>query len=253
MSLNPRNTPEASVAAIENGWRLEIPTGPAGQYRLAQLDNYRREFPLSTPTTLSLRCRVSEQSLPGTWGFGFWNDPFTVSLGLQGTARRLPVLPKAIWFFHASGANHLSLQNHLPSNGFLAQSFASPNIPSLLLTPGLLALPFMFWKPFALWIRAITAKIVRQDAICLELDVTQWHEYRLSWGAGRAVYTIDGATVFETEISPTGRLGLVIWVDNQFAAFTPTGKISAGTEPNPSPAWMEITDLKIKSPEQRGL
>jgi hypothetical protein len=249
MSLNPRKTPGASVVEIENGWRLEIPAGPTGQYRLAQLDNYHKEFPLSIPTTLSLRCRVSDRSLPGTWGFGFWNDPFTVSLGLQGTARRLPVLPNAVWFFYASGKNHLSFHDHLPGNGFLAQSFASPKIPSLLLAPGLLALPFMLWKPFAKWIRAIAAKIIRQDGIRLELDVTQWHEYSLIWGARYIEYIIDGKTVFKTDVSPAGPLGLVIWVDNQFAAFTPDGKISAGTEHNPTPAWIEITDLKIKSPE----
>ncbi len=143
--LTPRNSPGASITTIEHGWRLEIPAGPAGQYRLAQLDHYRKDFPLSAPSTLRLRCRVSDSALPGTWGFGFWNDPFTVSLGLQGTARRLPVLPNATWFFHASSENHLSLHDKLPAQGFLAQSFSSPKIPSLLLTPGLLALPFMIW------------------------------------------------------------------------------------------------------------
>ncbi len=138
MQLTPRNTPDASITALENGWRLEIPAGPAGKYRLAQLDNYRKSLPLSTPSTLRLRCRVSDANLPGTWGFGFWNDPFTLSLGLQGTKRRLPVLPNAGWFFHASKANHLSLQNGIPAQGFLAQTFASPKIPSLLLAPGLL-------------------------------------------------------------------------------------------------------------------
>src|SRR5689334_6496166 len=254
MSLNPRKTPGASVTEIENGWRLEIPAGPADQYRLAQLDNYHQNFPLSTPTTLSLRCRVSDPSLPGTWGFGLWNDPFTVSLGLQGTARRLPVLPNAVWFFHASGKNHLSFHDHLPGNGFLAQSFASPDIPSLLLAPGLLTLPFMLWKPFAKWIRAIAAKIIRQDAIRLDdirlgLDVTQWHEYSLHWDAQRVEYAVDGKAVFQTNISPAGPLGLVIWIDSQFAAFTPDGKISAGVEPTPTLAWLEITDLKIKSPK----
>lgn len=249
MSLNPRKTPGASVTEIENGWRLEIPAGPATQYRLAQLDNYHQDFPLNAPTTLSLRCRASSASLPGTWGFGFWNDPFTVSLGLQGTARRLPVLPNAVWFFHASGKNHLSFQDHLPGNGFLAQSFASPYIPSLLLAPGLLILPFMLWKSFAKWIRAIAAKIIRQDGIPLTLDVTQWHEYSLQWGEKHVEYAIDGSSIFRTDVSPSCPLGLVIWVDNQFAAFTPNGTISAGVEPNPTPAWIEITNLKIESPE----
>lgn len=271
MLLTPRNTPDATVIPIENGWRLEIPAGPAGKYRLAQLDNYRKNLPLSAPSTLRLRCRVSPPfhppifaqsnsateeneggrkwgergGVPGTWGFGFWNDPFTVSLGLQGTARRLPVLPNAGWFFHASDANHLSLHNSLPAQGFLAQSFSSPKIPSLLLAPGLLTLPLLGWKPSARWIRAIADKIICEDAVRLELDVTQWHEYTLRWNPGHMEYFVDGQIVFETAVSPKGPLGLVIWIDNQFASFTPDGKIKAGTEANPVPAWMEITDFAI--------
>lgn len=246
LSLNPRNTPGAAVTALENGWRLEIPAGPAGQYRLAQLDNTRKNLPLSVPTTLRLRCRVSATTIPGTWGFGFWNDPFTLSLGLQGTARRLPVLPNATWFFHASSENHLSLQKGLPAQGFLAQSFSSPKIPSLLLAPGLLTLPMLAWKPSAGWIRAIAGKIIREDAAHLELDVTQWHEYSLKWSSMRVEHFIDGQLLFETATSPQGPLGLVIWIDNQFAAFKPDGTVKAGTQENLSPAWMEVTDITVK-------
>src|SRR5690242_8468854 len=121
--LSPRVSPGASLTPTGRGWRFEIPAGPAGTYRLAQLDDYsalpRGRFPLNAPASLSLRCRVSGSPLPGTWGFGFWNDPFGFSLGLQGTTPRLPALPNAAWFFHASAKNHLSLQDHLPGSGFL--------------------------------------------------------------------------------------------------------------------------------------
>lgn len=243
--LNPRKTPGANVSAIENGWRLEIPAGQSGSYRLAQLDNYLKSFPLSAPATLNLRCRVSETALPGTWGFGFWNDPFAVSFGLQGAARRLPVLPNAAWFFHASSENHLSLSSHLPTQGFLAQSFSSPKIPSLLLAPGLLTLPLLLWKPTAKRLRASAAKIIREDGLRLQPDVTQWHEYKLKWSRLRTEYALDGETVFETATSPRGPLGLVVWIDNQFAAFPPDGSLRAGTQANPAPAWMEITNLEI--------
>src|SRR5258706_5584788 len=247
---SPRTTPGASVTPIDNGWRLEIPAGPAGVYRLAQLDDYfalpRGRFPSGAPAGLSLRCRVSQSRLPGTWGFGFWNDPFMFSLGLQGTARRLPVLPNAAWFFHASAENHLSLHNQLPGSGFLAQSFSSPKIPSLLLAPGLLAAPLLLSKMFSRWIRAVAGKLTGEDGARLGMDVTQWHTYRLNWGPERVEFSVDGASVFETGVSPKGPLGLVAWIDNQFAAFTPEGKISAGTLENSVPAWMEISDLEIK-------
>ena len=253
MMLTPHVTPGAYVTQTENGWRLQIPAGPAGTYRLAQLDDYaalpRSRFPLRTPTTLRLRCRVSDSSLPGTWGFGFWNDPFALSLGLQGAARRLPALPNATWFFHASAQNYISFRapigNKLPGNGFMTQTFCAPAIPSLLLAPTLLGMPLMLSKTFAKWIRALIGRIIHEQGIRLEVDVTQWHEYSLEWRAGRVAFALDGLPLLETESAPNEPLGLVIWIDNQFAAFRPDGKIQAGTEENPVPAWMEIAGLEI--------
>src|SRR5512133_3356998 len=145
MSLKPRTTSAASISPIAGGWRLQIPKGPAGIYRLAQLDDYatlpRSRFALRTSASLRLRCRVSEPNLAGTWGFGFWNDPFALSFGLQGMAQRLPVLPNACWFFHASAENHLSFSDSLPGSGFLAQCFRSAKIPPLLLAPSTFGLP----------------------------------------------------------------------------------------------------------------
>jgi hypothetical protein len=51
--------------------------------------------------------------------------------------------------------------------------------------------------------------------------------------------------VLETPISPRGPLGIVIWIDNQHAAYTDEGRVSLGVESNPEPAWMEARDLQI--------
>ena len=115
----------------------------------------------------------------------------------------------------------------------------------MFLIPGLLLFPLMVLKLFTKWLRAIIRRIITEDSKHLELNVTQWHEYRLRWNLSRVEFSLDGVPVFETETSPKGPLGLVIWIDNQFAAFTPDGKIQAGTEENPVPAWMEIADLEI--------
>jgi hypothetical protein len=265
--LRPRNTPREKVEVIPNGWHLEISDGGPSTYRLAQLNDYallaRRRFVWRNQATLSLRCRVSQPNLPGTWGFGFWNDPFTVSLGLQGMARRLPVLPNACWFFYASEHNHLSFSDskisrfwqktptsgdvgvrELPASGFLAQSFSSPRIPSALLGVGVFASPLLLIRPLSKWIRAnIAAKLIREDAKRISVDVTEWHDYRLRWRANQVEYAIDGETVFETATSPKGPLGLVIWIDNQYAAWKPDGSLGMGALENPA-AWMEICNLK---------
>jgi hypothetical protein len=194
---------------------------------------------------MSIRCRASDSELPGTWGFGLWNDPFAFSLGLQGTAQRLPALPNACWFFHASAENHLSFQNHLPGNGFLAQCFRSPKIPSVLLTPGVLALPLLISKMASIWLRKIASKFVREDSLLLDIRETDWHTYSISWQAQQVIFFVDEKIVLKTPISPQGPLGTVIWIDNQYAAWNPDGTASMGTLENNAPGWLEIEEKII--------
>ncbi len=123
-------TPGARVEmSAEAGWRLSIPAGPGGRYRLAELDDYRglrrRSFPWNPPYQLSLRARASAGLIPGTWGFGVWNDPFGMGILSQAGGMRLPVLPNAAWFFFASPPNSLSLRDDLPAQGALAATYRS--------------------------------------------------------------------------------------------------------------------------------
>ena len=60
------------------------------------------------------------------------------------------------------------------------------------------------------------------------------------------LFEVDNSPVFESSVSPKPPLGLVIWIDNQYAAFTPEGKIGFGVLENSEPAWLEIKDLKIE-------
>src|SRR5687768_7049427 len=145
--LVPRHTLGAQVEELvhRNEYRLMIPAGSANRYRLAQVDDYtktaRSKFPLRSPLRLSLSARASSSSIPGTWGFGLWNDPFGMSLGFGGNPFRLPMLPNAVWFFSASAHNYLSFTNDKPAQGFLAQVFRAPKFHPLLVPAGL-SLPF---------------------------------------------------------------------------------------------------------------
>ncbi|NJC98481.1 MAG: hypothetical protein C3F07_12460 [Anaerolineales bacterium] len=260
--LTPHFTPSARVEEISREpahYLLTIPSGRADKYRVAQLDDYaqliRRRFPHrrkqapSHPlgTTLSLSARTSSNSLPGTWGFGFWNDPFGLSIGYGGKPFRLPALPNAVWFFGASEENYLSFASGLdtPSatrpaaNGFLAQSFRAPRFHPLLALAGL-ALPFSRKLT-----RRLMSQVIAEDGIALNVDPRQWHRYRLEWREKRVSFEVDEVRVFESAVSPHPPLGLVIWIDNQFAAFTPEGKIGFGVLENPEPAWLEIKDLEV--------
>jgi hypothetical protein len=46
-------------------------------------------------------------------------------------------------------------------------------------------------------------------------------------------------------VSPRPPLGLVIWIDNQYAAFTPNGRIGFGVLENPEPAWLELKEIEV--------
>ena len=268
--LIPQHTKDARVEEISGGtlhYLLSIEAGKGDRYRLAQIDDYaklaRAEFLHRSPVCLSLSARVSGNSIPGTWGFGFWNDPFGMSLGFGGKGWRLPALPNAAWFFGASEENYLSFKTQLrPSekyrddreqsreiaaNGFLAQSFRSPGFHPRLIPAGL-ALPFSPRKT-----RELLEKVIEEDGIDLRrigqlpnpTEVTDWHRYRLDCRERQVLFEVDDVIVFESHVSPDPPLGLVIWIDNQYAAFTPEGKIMFGVLENPEHAWLEVKEIEI--------
>ena len=260
--LNPRHTPNANVAEISRDsahYRLSILSGFSDSYRLAQLDDYallsRKRFPHRAPLSTSLRtglrlslsARTSSNSIAGTWGFGLWNDPFGLSLGFGGRPFRLPALPNAVWFFGASKENYLSFKDTgrgdpaptVAANGFLAQTFRAPKFHQWLMVAGL-ALPFS--RKLA---RRLLGKVINDDGVALSVDVTQWHRYKLDWSLKRVSFEVDDAQVFESSVSPNPPLGLVIWIDNQYAAFTPEGKLGMGVLEGKE-AWLEIKDLVMR-------
>jgi hypothetical protein len=248
--LRPLVTPGAQVLRNgPDGWRLAIPPGPAGRYRLAQLDDYGRlrrgDFPHTPPLHFSVRARASGRQLPGTWGFGLWNNPFGLALLTGAEVLRLPALPNCAWFFFASPPNHLSLRDDLPGQGALAATFRSQGWPPALLAVGAPTLPLLFWRPAASRLRRLASRYVHQAVASLVLDPTEWHHYSLAWGPEQVIFTVDGRTVLETSVSPAGPLGLVMWVDNQYAALPPDGRLSFGSLPNQVEAWIELQDLRL--------
>jgi hypothetical protein len=254
--MNGRATHNAKVEKIKDGWRLGIHKGDSSGYRNAQLDDYaqlpRHRFP-HRGLSLSLRARTSSISTTGTWGFGLWNEPFGLSLGFGGSPFQLPALPNAVWFFYASPQNYLSFATGFDTggkstrptrppvaNGFMAQTFRSPKFHPLLILAGL-ALPFS--RGMA---RKLLSKVIAEDSVTVSVDVTHWHRYKLVWtrSGKRTAWYVDDALVFESPVSPNPPLGVIIWIDNQYAAFTPEGKISFGVLEGEE-EWLEVEDILI--------
>jgi hypothetical protein len=252
VQMKPRATRGAQAERSEEGlWWLEIPPGPAGRYRLAQIDDYgglpRRSLPWRAPVRLRLRARASAVDIPGTWGFGFWNDPFTMGI-VQGTdVLRLPALPNTAWFFIASEPNYLSLRDDLPANGPLAATFRSPRLPSALLALGAPALLGMPFPSFRRWLRRQARRLVKQGAARLDVDLAAWHTYEIDCRRDGVSFSVDGEPILQGAPSPRGPLGLVIWVDNQYATFDPDGDIRFGTLEYRIPAWIELQDIQVGS------
>lgn len=234
----------------ENYWRLEIAANTRRGYRLAQLDDHsahqRRDFPWKPPLTFSLQARVSARELPGTWGFGFWNDPFSFLIAYNKLVPRLPTLPDAAWFFHASPQNYLSIRDDLPANGFLAATFSSRKVPLALLALASPAMAFTLIPGLAQLMRRSLRRLIRQDAALVHTNETEWHAYRMEWVPGQVWLSLDGVEILSTSIAPVYPMSLVIWIDNQFAALPPAGRLGYGTLPNPESSWMEIKDLSMQ-------
>lgn len=236
--------------SFETGFELITPSID-GKYVLAQLDDYmplsRSHFPHQPPVRLQLEVYVSANDLPGTWGFGLWNDPFSLGFGMGGMTRALPVLPNAAWFFYGSSANFLSLREDLPASGFHAKVFHSPRFPGLVTLLALPIMPLVLIPTAARLMRRLARLLSREDACQITTPVTGWHRYELTWFDGEVSFYVDETDLFKSSLSPHGPLGLVIWMDNQYLRFDPSGKLAYGYEKIEDQQWLKIRKLSIMS------
>ena len=93
--------------------------------------------------------------------------------------------------------------------------------------------------------RPVGRRLVQQDAVQLSVDPADWHNYTLEWQTQRVLFQVDDQVILDTPVSPHGRLGLVLWIDNQYAAFNPQGGLRFGRLPTLEPAWLELDNLRV--------
>jgi hypothetical protein len=249
-SLEQRSLNGGSVKCVlPDEFQLKLPALRNNKYALAQMDDYmglsRRKFPHQPPIKLTLEAKVTATEHLGTWGFGFWNDPFSFGINREKLSVGLPVLPNAAWFFYASNQNHLSLRDDQVGSGFHVRTYHSPRFPSILSLLGLPVLPWMFWPVTARLIRRIARKLIKEDSQAVVVNVAEWHLYGLEWGHQAVTIMIDGEHIFSTQIVPHGKLGLVIWIDNQYFRFDPNGKIGYGFLRTQAENCLWVRNLKI--------
>jgi hypothetical protein len=218
------------------------------QYSNAQIDDYqglpRRGLPWNPPLKLTVRARFSspEGELCGTAGFGFWNDPFLM------TEKRIPTLPRAIWFFYGSPPSDMRLDLETPGRGWKAATIDALRPAGFFLAP--LALPAALLMNVRPLYRAFWPPI--QQALNLaerlvDVDMTAWHTYVIVWEVERATFFVDGEAVLGGAPSPRGPLGFVMWLDNQYLVVKPWGRFGWGLLGELARQWLEVDHLAIES------
>lgn len=237
---------QGTLTMGESRMRLGVTGASSRRYSNAQIDDYqglrRRRFPWAPPLRLSVRARFSgpAQTLRGTAGFGFWNDPFMM------TGARLPNLPRALWYFFGSPPSNMKLDLHAPGHGWKAATIDAlrPISPAL----GMIALPavaLMNVRPFyrALW--PPIQRALRVQEAPLETDMAEWHTYEIEWGASHSHFRVDGTAVLTGAPSPRGPLGFVLWMDNQSLEITPWGRVRWGLLDIPDDQWMDVDWVEL--------
>jgi hypothetical protein len=255
-----RTTPnDGTLATGTTGLRLALPDGAhAGVYSDAQIDDYGTlppsRFPWRPPLRLEVRARAShpahparelppeplenQQWLRGTAGFGFWNYPFS----LTGAVFRLP---DAIWFFAASPPSNMALAPGSVGWGWKAQ-VVHAHRPGAVLA----ALPTaaaVAWARLSRRERAAAQWVQRLSGTheaALETDLREWRTYAIDWQHNRARFMVDGVEMLSVRNPPTGPLGFVAWIDNQYAIATPRGQFRFDTLAT-GPEWLELESLRI--------
>ncbi|MFP3854195.1 MAG: hypothetical protein ACLFWD_07875 [Anaerolineales bacterium] len=231
--------------------RLHLPTIHSG-YADAQLDDHRQlarsELPWRPPLQFIVEARTDKEEPVGTLGFGFWNDPFAFSFGQAGAARKLPASPNALWFFYGSPPNDLALQEGAPPCGWKASSLRTPRLPSLLLAgPALAALGLSYLPGLRSLIVGAARSIISAAESGIDGPLERWRRYRIEWRAEVARFWVQNEMVLEAGSPPQGPLGLVLWIDNQYAVLSKSKGIKFGTLSVEEPQTLEIRKLSIET------
>jgi hypothetical protein len=149
----------------------------------------------------------------------------------------------------------MKLDLHTPGRGWKAATIDALRWPFFLLLPTApLAVPLMNVRALyrRLWPLAQRAIGVREASAagymthCPATGSGPWHRYAIRWGVGHARFYIDDALVLDSDTSPRGPLGFVMWVDNQYAIVTPWGRLGYGLLDAPGRQWMEVDALTIE-------
>ncbi len=248
---NTQITGDGQLEATAGSLKFSTNGASRDSYSNAQIDDYqglpRHRFAWHPPLRLTVRARFSHTAneLRGTAGFGFWNDPLLM------TQKRLPALPRAIWFFYSSAPSDMRLCIGVPGHGWKAATIDTKRVTTLVWAPlAPLLVPLMNIAPLYRGIWPRIQRDLRIHEAVVPVDMRQWHTYELHWGTEQSQFRVIGEGAepgarFSVAPSPRGPLGFVMWQDNQYLVVTPWGRIRWGLLEAPERQSMEIDYFSI--------
>lgn len=234
------------VEQTEASARLIVPLTSNRQYADAQMEDYRGltrwRLPDRPPIRVSLRARASHTHPAGTLGFGFWNDPFTLSGGVLAA-------PNTVWFFYASPPSDMALADGVPGRGWKAATLNAGRYPALLIAPAALAAIALTRVPgLGRPVMAAARRFAQaHEAMLDDIALTDWHTYELEWTQASARFWVDGVERLRSPAPPRGPLGFVLWIDNQYAIASRDGQFGFGLCEVKEEQWLDVADLRVGS------
>jgi hypothetical protein len=222
--------------------RLVVDGAREGELSDAEIDDHRTaprwNLHWTPPLTLTVRARFSHPAseLCGTAGFGFWNDPFDWVGNVESP-------PNAIWFFYASPHSDMAFVRGVTGSGWKAALLNGGRMDRMTMAVGnlIFRLPGMSRLIFS-----VAERRVRAAEKVLEVEMTDWHEYRLEWKPLEAVFSVDNRQVLRASDPPTVPLGFVAWVDNNATNMGPGKDFGFKRIPVARRQWMEVAYIKIE-------
>jgi hypothetical protein len=223
--------------------------GPARAYSDGQLDDTRgrpRQALLHRPPLrLTLEARASATP-GGTLGFGFWNDPFPSWAGEAGAGRHLPASPRAIWFFHAAPPCELPFARRGPATGWTGSTLRGPALPGVLVAGlGAAAVAGMALPPLRTHLLAVYWRWFAGAQSDTIEGLDRWRTYQIDWKEDVATFEVDGRTILASRCPPASPLGLVMWIDNQWATFSRRRGIRFGVSPSFEESFLEVRRVRL--------
>ena len=223
--------------------RFVVDGAVAGELSDAELDDHRtvprERLMWKPPLRMTVRARTSHRSgeLLGTAGFGFWNDPFDWVGNVQTP-------PNALWFFYGSPHSDMSFVRDVRGHGWKAAMLNGGRADKFTMWLG----NFIFNLPgmSKLVFRLAETQIRAHEFVMDEVELTDWHEYRIDWLPREAIFLVDGMEVSRAPNPPTVPLGFVAWVDNNAATMGPGRDFAFNRIAVAQRQWMELSRVCIE-------